>query len=421
MKTEQNTKKKEILVLCDSPAGVTGFSNVARHILRDVFSTGKYNITVVGINYDGEGYDNKAIPYKIIPATSGLIERYHDVYGRQRALDMLMTGNFDIFFTIQDMAVIESFSRELKIAKEKKGFKAIIYTPVDSALDTVPHWVTKVIPIFDYPVAYTEFAKKEMSKFIDVSRVRVCLHGVDTTEFYPVSKTPNKMMILKDFFGMNLTDAQAEKKFIILNVNRNQTRKDYLRCFQVVKEYQKQYPEDDVLFVCVAQIRDQGGDLVKIAKQVGLEYGRDWVTPIQYSAAMGFPVEVLNLWYNMADVVFSATLGEGFGLSSIEGMATGVPVVFPNNTSLPEILGNGERGILVASGIDGDYLSFGAMDSSLVRPRISLYDAVASLKAAKTMGRKCERVEKALAWAKTMDWKNVDKFWVDLFAEASGE
>jgi glycosyltransferase involved in cell wall biosynthesis len=144
------------------------------------------------------------------------------------------------------------------------------------------------------------------------------------------------------------------------------------------------------------------------------------VTPIEYYCNKGYPVQVLNLWYNMADVVFSSTLGEGFGLSSIEGMACGVPVVFPDNTSLPEILGYGDRGYLVACGDKPEnWITYGAYDSSLVRPRINISSAVDALKAVKVLGKDNERTKRALDWAKSMDWENVNKEWVKIFMEAS--
>jgi glycosyltransferase involved in cell wall biosynthesis len=137
---------------------------------------------------------------------------------------------------------------------------------------------------------------------------------------------------------------------------------------------------------------------------------------------VGYPTEIVNTWYNCADILFSSTLGEGFGLSSIEGMMCGVPVVFPNNTVLPEILGNGDRGWLVESGEKlEDTCTFGVYDSSLVRPRVNIEKALEALDIA--ANRNNPEVEQkrqnALAWAKAMDWRSVDKFWVDLFAEAT--
>ena len=55
--------------------------------------------------------------------------------------------------------------------------------------------------------------------------------------------------------------------------------------------------------------------------------------------------EVLPRLYAAASVVVVPSLVEGFGLPALEGMATGVPVVAADRSSLPEVVGDG--GLLV--------------------------------------------------------------------------
>lgn len=414
--------KMKVLVLADTPAGSTGFSTVSSNILKDLYETGLYEFTVIGVNYDGSGYDHEKFPYNIIPATSALNERYRDVYGRQRCMDELATGQFKIFFTIQDMAVIQTMVGPLKTLKEKHGFKTVMYIPVDSDLSTRPTWASGVLSVIDFPVAYTEFAKKEILKSVERDDIRVCYHGVDTTRFKPLQNDIKRAEALNDFFHpiIPFTDETLAKKFVIINVNRNQIRKDYLRSFQIIKQL-KDTTNLDPLYLVVAQTRDQGGDIKVIADQVGLEYGKDWLSPIGYLAGLTISAEVRNIWYNLADCVFSTTLGEGFGLSSVEGMACGVPIAFPRNTALPEIIGeNEERGYLIdCGGQPSDYITYGVYDSSLVRPRVDIHHAVDQLA---VIGMGGESVQKkrqaALAWAKEHDWRRIGRFWVGLFKEA---
>jgi glycosyltransferase involved in cell wall biosynthesis len=51
-------------------------------------------------------------------------------------------------------------------------------------------------------------------------------------------------------------------------------------------------------------------------------------------------------WYNAADICVLPSLNEGFGLSALEAMACGTPVVAANVASLPEVIG--AAGILVS-------------------------------------------------------------------------
>ncbi len=61
---------------------------------------------------------------------------------------------------------------------------------------------------------------------------------------------------------------------------------------------------------------------------------------------MGYiPDEDLPYIFNAADVYVYPSFYEGFGLTILEAMACGVPVIASNNSSLPEVVG--DAGILV--------------------------------------------------------------------------
>ena len=68
--------------------------------------------------------------------------------------------------------------------------------------------------------------------------------------------------------------------------------------------------------------------------------------------------EVLPRLYAAASVVVVPSLVEGFGLPALEGMATGVPVVAADRSSLPEVVGDG--GLLVDP--TGPGLAAGVLD-----------------------------------------------------------
>ena len=58
--------------------------------------------------------------------------------------------------------------------------------------------------------------------------------------------------------------------------------------------------------------------------------------------------EDINMWYATADVFTLPSGGEAFGMTLLEAMASGVPVIASNSGACPEVVGN--AGILFSRG-----------------------------------------------------------------------
>jgi glycosyltransferase involved in cell wall biosynthesis len=433
-------KKIRVLVWADSPTVATGFAQVSRNIARVLHETGKYDFDWVAVNFDGSYYDREKFPYKLYPALNALKigPGYRDLYGRQQFLDMLQSGKYDLVFVLGDTFIVATIGPEIEKIRSalppEKKFRWIFYFPIDATPSK--RWIEESVLLADYPVAYTEYGYREClrafqgldpedQKKYDLlkSKMTIIYHGVNLQEFCPLSwSEEERIQKRKFYFG-----EKHYRKFIFMNLNRNQPRKDMFRSMLACKmllERRRRKGKNDAHFYFHCAYDDPAGiNLLEVSKQLGLRPGIDWSfpNPKMFTVTYGFEIKTLNEIYNCVDCVFSTTLGEGFGLSIPEAMATKRPVIVPNNTSMPEITGHGERGILVKSGASpNDYVVL-PNDNNRIRPLIDVNDLVDKMEWVMEHPKEvAQMVERAYDWIGTLDWSGtrVGMQWRKLFERA---
>lgn len=390
------------------------------NILRELNKTDKYEIDVVGINYDGGPYDTQRFPGNVWPAISALRMQgpYQDYHGRQVFLDHLGSKDYDVVFIVQDTFIVLPIMEHIQQIQRGKStpFSTIYYYPFDCA--PREEWVKQCVAGFDFPVAYTEYAKNESRKYIKAlaDRHDVIYHGTNLTDFFPLNNPEMVANIRNGIFG------PAADKFIVTNLNRNQGRKDVSRSFMILKELRDRGHDDIVLYMHM-QETDFGGSLIQMSRNFGLEPGVDWLlpNPQQFSAHMGFPIEMVNHIYNASDCYLTTTHGEGWGLSITEAMATKLPVVAPDNTSIPEILGD-DRGWRIPSGDTPTKWVIKDSDNERMRPLMDVEKAADAILEIKNNPEEAKRrAELAYQWVNTYTWENVCQDWLNIFKKAANK
>lgn len=360
------SEKIKLLFYGDSPTVSTGFGTVSRNILMGLHATGKYDIKVLGVNMWG---DPHPYPFPIWPIGIGS----NDPYGRQRAFDMMARNfDYDVLFLFQDSFILESLvATGLDKLRQTKSFVSMSYFPIDG----IPKksWID-CMNMIDVPVTYTEFGKMESILACPSisNKLKVIPHGVNIKDFYPLPEEATASF-RKQYFGKHAD------KFIVTNLNRNQQRKDIPRTLLAFKHFKQRRP-NSALYLHMAT-KDQGWDLSEVCKGMGLQLGEDVLMPgANFGPNQGFPISVVNQIYNASDVVISTTVGEGFGLSTVEAMACRTPLIFPRNTALTEIIGaDEERGYLIASGATPNDFTVLPNDNEVLRPLASVTELVEKL------------------------------------------
>lgn len=393
----------------------TGFGTVMSNIMRQLDATGRYEIDVIGINHDGQPYDQALWPGKVWPAVSALQMQgaYADLYGRQKLVDFVGSGRYDVVFMLQDTFIVQEMIEAMKdtIKHLPKKPKLVYYYPLDA--NPKPEWIEQVVSQVDYPVTYTHWAKAEAVKHDPTlaNRLKVIYHGTNLTDFNYLEDRAEVEDFRHKWFAGN-----ADGRFLITNVNRNQPRKDTVRNLMVLKELKRR--GCNPLMYLHMQMSDHGGNILVMAQQMGLELEKDFMLPHPrtFQANHGLPVDIVNLIYNASDMVFTPTLGEGWGLSLTEAMATKTPIVGPRNTSVQEILAD-NRGYLVDTGDNPSAWFVQANDLERIRPLLNVEKAADAIE--RIMNGEKPDIDAAYAWVQQYTWEAICKEWIALIDEAA--
>jgi len=334
----------------------------------------------------------------------------NDPHGMQMFLRTVAKNDYDLVWILNDTYVMPPIAKDLaqilhdKSTKQRKVPKIIYYFPVDCH---VPKVATDFLRLVDVPVCYTHHGKAEAlitlpeleSKLLEVP------HGVDTKAFHPLPKE------VKNAAKQQLLKADPDT-FIVINVNRNSTRKQIQYSLLAFREFKKRVPNSK-MYIHTA-VQDQGGDLMVAIGDLGLSPKDDIIFPVGYSPANPVPDETLNAIYNMGDLFLTTHLGEGWGLTVTEAMGAGTPVLVPCNTSMPQIVGeNQERGWMYPCN-DQAWI-----DNSGFRPKGVIPDIVDKMVEIYEDKNRDAKIAKAREWAVEHNWKTIGKRWVEIFDMAS--
>jgi D-inositol-3-phosphate glycosyltransferase len=281
----------------------SGFSVVTHNICNILYK--KCDLVVYGIGYDGRV--RNTYPYYIYNGrTDG------DLYNFQRAASIAHYEDPDVIVIFNDDEIIRKY---VDAGIQSLKAKVIPLFPINLLpLDRGNMFVFSD-PKLDIAeiMTYTESSQREVLKICSDINVTAIYHGVDREKFFTVTNVKNKVG-LKDFF-------------VVGNVNSNTYRKRFDLFLKGFAIFAKDKPDVKCLLHCA---RDGAYNLREIVKALGI--GDHVIFSEQILDISG-----MNHLYNMMNVNVNTSMGEGFGLSLIEGAACGVPVLCPEHDNLKDI------------------------------------------------------------------------------------
>lgn len=185
-------------------------------------------------------------------------------------------------------------------------------------------WIFSLIESSSYKKADKIIAVSSSTKNVLVERyglreerIKVIPNGVDLSRFHPmnIDKIPNS----------------------ILYVGRLDKRKGIDFLVKTIPLIKKEIPEIKLFIVGKGKLRKP---LEKFIHFHHLE------SNIQF---LGFiPDRELPQWYNKAEITVIPSVFEGFGITAIESMACGTPVIATKVDGLKDVIDDGKTGFLIA-------------------------------------------------------------------------
>lgn len=316
--------RKRILFVGDGPDCPSGFGLATRRVCEalDYRLSGDHEVTVLGINYLG---DPGTVPYNVYAAVvTG------DMFGVNRILWMCDTVKPDLIILQNDGWNMQAYLRQLRRKDANGKFlypdKATIPVVAIVAVDG-KNFRSEWLDGISHSVFWTQFALDEARLGGYSGPASVIPLGVDLETYYPTDRAVARF----NRFG----NPNLEKFFIVGNVNRNQSRKRWDLTVRYFGEWVRQHkPEDVALYLHTAPTGDGVLDVKQLAKYYGVQ---DRLCLMEPEMFYGITLEGMRDTYNCFDVQISTTQGEGFGLTTFEGMACGVPQIVPDWSALGEL------------------------------------------------------------------------------------
>jgi D-inositol-3-phosphate glycosyltransferase len=288
----------------------TGFSTVTHAMLQHLLAD--WEVIVSGVNYEGQRHRH---PYRIVSARQG---RNGDMWGLNNFRNVCAEFAPDVVAINTDWWNVANF-----LQRAPKDLPIVGYMPVDGAnLDPA---ILPQLSSLASAVWYTDFGHRQAVKAGFRGARKIIPHGIDTSQWSPVDRA-----LARDLLDLPV----PEGAFIVGNVNRNQPRKRLDVTIQFFAEWVRARKLRNAWLLLHCARQDIGWDLMQLAKHYGVAdrlilTGGD-------SMHQAVEASRLQLIYSALDVQVSTTLGEGWGLTTMEGMACGVPQIVPDWAALGE-------------------------------------------------------------------------------------
>ena len=320
--------KRPILVCSNSPTSGTGYGMQCAQLVKRLMARG-HNVAIAS-NYGQEGSIGTWHGATILPRgfdmySNDVVAAYQEMWTHENG------GRDALVITLFDVWVYHG-------APWDRIKNVLAWVPIDHA--PAPAKVLAFLQRDNVtPVAMSKFG----AEMLDIARVA---HEYAPHANEPVfAPTPTVTRGGRQITGRELLGLPADDdRFIVLtnaaNKGTSPPRKSWDTNAMAMSQFLKNH--DDALWYIHSE-RDgaMGGvPLIPLLQAVGIPEERVRFTE-QFSYRMGLPQDALAAMYTAANCLLAPSLGEGFGVPTIESLACGTPVILSSWSASKELCGDG--------------------------------------------------------------------------------
>jgi glycosyltransferase involved in cell wall biosynthesis len=320
-------KKLKVLTLSDHPLSPSGVGTQTRYICEALLNSGKFEIISLGgamkhHNYDPVNVEPYGNEWRIIPV---------DGYGKQDMIRSIVRNERPDFVWI--MTDPRFWDWLWAIENEIRPLCPIVYYHVWDNYP-YPHFNKKFYESNDRIACISKVSHDIVKTVAPNVPSTYIPHAVDSNYFQPLD--------LKDRQELRKANLHPDDvdKFIIFWNNRNARRKQSGTLVWWFKEWLDQNNlHDKCQLIMHTDPKDpHGQDLHHIMDRLGLGEHREVLLSTQKVS-----LDKMSTFYNLADVTINISDAEGFGLSTLESLACGTPIIVNKTGGLQEQVQRGKN------------------------------------------------------------------------------
>jgi len=320
------TKKIKILTLGDHPLSPSGIGTQSKYMIEGMLRTGKYKFISLGGAIKHENHQ----PVRVEEFKDDWIIHPVDGYGTQDVVrSVIRNERPDILWLMTDPRF---WGWLWMIENEIRPLIPMVYYHV---WDNYPYPVfnKKFYESNDLIVSISKLTDKIVKNVAPKVKSMYLPHAVDTNIFRTIPE--------EDILGFkkeHFSDDSNPDKLVFFWNNRNARRKQSGSLIFWFKEFLDIVGHDNACLIMHTDPKDPNGqDLEEILEYLQLKQGQVLFSKQKLS------IEHLSMLYNMADCTINVSDAEGFGLSTLESLSCGTPVIVNMTGGLQEQVTDGEN------------------------------------------------------------------------------